>query len=87
MENCPVEMICVCGTDGAIKPIRFRMEDTACRLQTIAIEQIVSSKPLQYAGVEMLQYLCKATFAGQEKLFEIRYTVRTHRWTLFRVVY
>ena len=32
-------------------------------------------------------FLCKALLEGAEKLYELRYTVRTHRWTLFREVY
>ena len=31
--------------------------------------------------------LCKTQLGPQEALLELRYTVRTHRWTLFRVVY
>ena len=32
-------------------------------------------------------FVCKAVTEGAERLFELRYTVRTHRWTLFREVY
>lgn len=85
--NLPVEMISVCTADGNITPIRFRLEDDEHRLQIIAIRQVVCAKPIQYAGIDAIQYLCKATVDGKEKLFELRYTVRTHRWTLFRVVY
>jgi hypothetical protein len=80
-------MISVCSTDGDIKPLRFRMEDEGHRLCTVPITQVVCSKPLQYAGVDSIQYLCKSVVEGKEKLFDLRYTVRTHRWTLFRVVY
>lgn len=85
--NRQIEVISVCSADGAITPLRFRMEDEAHCLQTVAIMQIVCVKPIQYAGVDAIQYLCKAVLEERERLFELRYTVRSHRWTLFRVVY
>ena len=85
--NVQIEMICVCAVDGRLTPLRFRMEDEEHCLQTVAIEQVVTAKPIQYAGIDAIQYLCKATLGGKERMFELRYTVRTHRWTLFRVVY
>ena len=54
---------------------------------TVPIRQVVCSRPISYAGVEAIQYLCKTQLGQQEALLELRYTVRTHRWTLFRVVY
>ena len=56
-------------------------------LRTVPIRQVVCSRPISYAGVEAIQYLCKTQLGPQEALLELRYTVRTHRWTLFRVVY
>ena len=85
--NLQIEVISVFATDGSITPLRFRMEDEANCLQTVAISQVVCAKPIQYAGIDAIQYLCKAHLEGKERLFELRYTVRTHRWTLFRVVY
>ena len=63
------------------------MEDEEQCLQTVAISQVVSFRTIQYAGIDAIQYLCKARLAGKERLFELRYTVRTHCWTLFRTVY
>lgn len=85
--NLKIEMISVCGTDGRITPLRFRMEDESGALQCVTIRQIVCEKPIQYAGVDALQFLCKATVEERERMFELRYTVKTHRWTLFRMIY
>ncbi|MBQ7872300.1 MAG: hypothetical protein IJ357_09185 [Oscillospiraceae bacterium] len=82
-----IEMISVCGTDGKLTPLRFRMEGEDQCLQTVPITQIVCAKPIQYAGIDAIQYLCKAQVEGREKLFELRYTIATHRWSVFRVVY
>ena len=39
-----VEMICVCGSDGAFRPLRFRYEDPAHRLQVVDIAEVISCK-------------------------------------------
>ena len=85
--NLQVEMISVCATDGTLTPLRFRLEDEAHCLQTVAISRVLSRKVIQYAGVDAIQYLCKANMDGKERLFELRYTVRTHCWSLFQMVY
>lgn len=85
--NVQIEMICVCAADGKLTPLRFRLEDETHCLQTVSIAQVLVSKPIQYAGIDAIQYLCKASIDGKERLFELRYTVKTHRWSLFRVVY
>ena len=86
-KTCPVDVISVCSASGEIRPLRLRMEDEAHCLQTVSISQVVCAKPIQYAGIDAIQYLCKAVEEGRERLFELRYAVRAHRWTLFRVVY
>ena len=70
MSNIQIEMISVCGVDGSLTPLRFRLENEEHQLCTDAI-----------------QYLCKAEVQGREKLFELRYAIRSHSWCLFRVVY
>lgn len=85
--NLQIEVISVFAADGTITPLRFRMEDEARCLQTVIISQVVCATPIQYAGIDAIQYLCKAHTDDRERLFELRFTVRTHRWTLFRVVY
>lgn len=87
MSNVQIEMISACGVDGSLTPLRFRLEDEEHQLCTVAIRQVVCSSRIQYAGVDAIQYLCKAEVQGREKLFELRYTVRSHSWSLFRVVY
>ena len=84
--NIQIEMISVCSADGQITPLRFRLEDEENCLRTVAISQVMCAKPIQYAGIDAIQYLCKAVLEERERIFELRYTIRTHRWCLFRVV-
>ena len=84
VRNQPVDVISVCSAAGEIRPLRLRMEDEQHQLLRIDIDEIISSKPIQYVGIEAHIFLCKALVEGQEWLFELKYTIRTHCWCLFR---
>ena len=87
MQEKPVDMICVCSAGGEIRPIRFRLENEEHQLLRVDIEEIISSKLIQYVGIEAQIFLCQATVKGKKWLFELRYTIRTHSWCLLRKVY
>ena len=87
VRNLPVEVISLCSADGEIRPLRFRMEDEAHQLLRIDIDEVISVKPIQYVGIEAQIFLCKAMVKGKQWMFELKYTIRTHNWCLFRRVY
>jgi len=84
---CPVEMISICSTDGQLMPVRFRFESESHEICTVQISEVVCVKQTNYVGIEALLYVCKAQMEHAERLLELKYTVRTHRWVLFRAVY
>ncbi len=84
---CPVDVISVCSANGDIRPLRFRMEDENHQLLRVDIDEVVSSKRIQYVGIEAQIFLCRATVKGKNTLFELRYTIRSHSWCLLRKVY
>ncbi len=84
---CPVDVISVCSAGGEIRPLRFRMEDEAHQLLRIDIDEVISSKEIQYVGIEAHVFLCRATVNGRKWLFELKYTIRSHSWCLNRRVY
>lgn len=86
-RDLPIHVLASCGADGEIAPLRFRFEDGEHALHTVKILEVVDSRKIEYVGIEAFCYLCKAECDGREKVYELRYTVRSHRWTLFREVY
>lgn len=86
-NNLPIEVLASYTTDGALAPLRFRFEDSEHMLHTVRITEIVDSRKIEYVGVEAYCFLCRAASEGREKVYELRYTVRTHRWVLYREVY
>ena len=87
VQSKPVDVISVCTAGGEIKPLRFRMEDEQHQLLRIDIDEVINMRPIQYVGIEAQIFLCKAKVKGKEWLFELKYTIRTHSWCLFRRVY
>lgn len=89
MKQCigPVDVISLCSANGDIRPLRMRMEDGEHRLLRIDIDEIVSSRQVQYVGIEAHIFLCKATVMGKQWLFELKYTIRSHSWSLLKRVY
>ena len=85
--NTPVDVISVCSADGSIKPLRLRMEDEAHQLLRSDMEEVISSKEIQYVGIEAHVFLCRAQVRGKESVFELKYTIRSHNWQLLRKVY
>ena len=84
---CPVDVISMCSANGEIRPLRLRMEDEEHQLLRIDIDEIISTKPIQYVGIEAQIFLCRATIRGKMTLFELRYMIRSHSWSLLRKVY
>ena len=82
----PVDVISMCSASGEIRPLRLRMEDEQHQLLRIDIEEVISSKDIQYVGIEATVYLCRATVREKKWLFELKYTIRTHTWCLLRKV-
>lgn len=83
----PVDVISVCSAGGEIRPLRMRLEDDGHQLLRIDIDEVISVKYVQYVGIEAQIFLCRATVGGERKLFELKYTIRTHSWCLMRKVY
>ncbi len=84
---CPVDVISVCSANGDIRPLRLRMEDEKHQLLRVDIDEVICVKPIQYVGIEAHVFLCRATVQGRKWLFELKYTIRSHSWSLMRKVY
>ena len=87
VSNQPVDVISICSANGDIRPLRLRMENAEHQLLRVDIDEVISMKPIQYVGIEAQIYLCKAFVAGKEWLFELKYTIRTHNWSMHRRIY
>lgn len=83
----PVDVISFCSAGGDIRPLRLRMEDEDHQLLRVDIDEVVSSREIQYVGIEAKVFLCRATVNDKPWLFELKYTIRSHSWCVMRKVY
>lgn len=88
LNNCniPIQLDCVCSTQGNITPRWFRYEDEDHQRYTVRIDRILSQKELNFVGIKMLQFVCTASINGMERIFEIRYNILLHKWLFFQML-
>ena len=80
----PVDVISVCNADGEIRPLRVRMNQTDEEPVIIHISDVLKVTGIVFVGVESRVFLCRANQQGRDILFELKYTFRSHSWTLLR---
>ena len=82
--NQPVEMIATCSPEGMMCPARFRLREKDGSLITVRIRRIRDTEVIPYMGIETFRFICTAELGGRERSFELRYSVREHRWVLWQ---
>lgn len=80
----PVDVICICEADGQIRPLRLRMEDENKRELRLDIGEILGVERNHRFGAESITFLCRGRAEDKSHLLEIRYSVRTHSWSMLR---
>lgn len=85
--NVPVQVIVHCEAGGDLQPLRFRYEDEKHVIHTIQISQITDCRKTNFVGIDALHYICKGEDAEKEHMYELRYTINTHKWVLYRQIY
>ena len=72
--------------------MKFTFEDISFtqnekhHLVRVDIDEVISSKEIRYVGIEARVFLCRAVVEERKWLFELKYTIRSHCWTLIRSV-
>ena len=83
----PVDVISMCSTDGEIRPLRLRLEGEDREFRRLDIREVVSVKEVPYVGVEAYVFLCRTTFGGEDRLLELKYSIRSHTWWILRFLH
>lgn len=82
----PVDVISLCSTTGALKPLRVRLEEEEQFIR-MDIQEVIHEKEITYVGAEAKIFLCRAMLQERECMVELKYTIRSHTWTLLGKVY
>jgi hypothetical protein len=85
--NIPVQLISSCSTLGEFIPLRFRyVVPNTHELITVDIDEILSKKENTFSGLHEFIYICSAAIRGEHKFFSLRYSIITHRWSIFQML-
>ncbi len=80
----PVRMLAWASRDGIVTPIRFLWNDGKCT-RSIRVSHIVARYEDKFAGNRMLGYRCQEWIDGEEKVFELKFEVKTCIWYLYKI--
>ena len=78
----PVDVISVCTADGEIRPLRLRVADEQQFLMRVEIDEILDIKRIEHVGVESSIFICRGNLWGRSRVFQLKYTYRSHCWRL-----
>jgi len=81
----PVEMVAWFTQDGTPKPVRFRLVNEEGIYTIIKIDRIISKDKEKLAGNEMLIFRCESMIKDVQKIYEIKYELRTCKWILYKM--
>ena len=83
LNNVPIQAIVHCEAGGELNPLRFQYEDELHKIHTVRIDRITDSRKINFVGIEAIHYICQA----QEHMYELKYTIGSHKWELIRRIY
>lgn len=83
---CPIDVISICSACGEIRPLRLRLEDEDYGLLRADVDEVISIKHIRYVGVEAQVFVCRVSVDGRKRIMELRYSIRSHSWSLMRTV-
>ncbi len=81
----PIEMIAWFEEDGTPNPVRFKIVKEDGSNSVIKIDRVICKDKEKLAGNEMIIFRCQSIINGLERLFEIKYELRTCKWILFKI--
>jgi hypothetical protein len=80
-----VDMVCWFEKTGRPHPVRFKISNEDESETVIKIDKIFTIEKEKLAGNEMLLFKCQSVINNQQKLFELKYELRTCKWILWKM--
>lgn len=81
----PIQMLAWFNEDGQPNPIRFRITNEDESFTVIKVDKVLFKDIEKLAGNNMLIFRCQSLINGMEKIFELKYELRTCKWMLFKI--
>ncbi len=81
----PIDMLAWFDKGGTLTPIRFRMTGEDKCNHIIKIDRVITMGKEKLAGNDMLVYRCESNIEGTEKIYELKFEIKTCKWMLFKI--
>ncbi len=80
----PIDTIFFSTTDGALRPLRFKYtygDDS----KIVVVDRIIKVEKTKRAGEDALIFTCESIIENVKKIYELRYTLSTTTWVLYKM--
>ncbi|UMZ75448.1 hypothetical protein [Natranaerofaba carboxydovora] len=85
----PIEVISWSTIDGALTPLRFRINEKKENPEVsniiVKVNKILLKKEEKLAGKKTIIYRCQSMINKTEKIYELKYEIQTCRWFLYKI--
>lgn len=81
----PIQMLAWFGEDGTPNPIRFKITNKEESASVIKVDRVIQKDMEKLAGNNMIVFRCQSTIGGMDRVYEIKYELRTCKWILFKI--
>lgn len=80
----PIEMIAWFTEGGVPTPMKFKLnfEDNPV---VVKVDKVISKEVEKFAGNNMYLYKCQSIIDNIERVYELKYELKTCRWILFKI--
>lgn len=80
----PIEAIAWNSKKGDIRPLRFQWQQDQESI-VVKVERIQKVERTQRAGEAALVFTCESFIRGEQRLYELRYTLSNCQWVLYKI--
>jgi hypothetical protein len=81
----PIDMIANYPKEGSPIPLKFRISLDGKMSKIIKVDTTLYQTEEKLAGNRMFIYRCQSIIDGRERVYELKYELRTCRWFLFKL--
>ena len=81
----PIDVMGKFNKEGILTPIKFKITGEDEGEVTIKVDRVLTRELEKLAGNKMFVYKCQSTINGIEKVYELKYSLETCKWMLFKI--
>lgn len=80
----PIEMIAWFNEDGLPTPIRFKIKSESMA-NVVKVDKVIYREVEKFAGNHVYLYRCQSVINNTERVYELKYELKSCKWMLFKM--